>query len=155
MQKNSSVKETVENILRPLVESAGYDLVDLEYKKEGGNWYLRLFIDHDNGIDHTACEQVSNLVGDELDQRDPIPHSYILEVSSPGIERPLKTAKDFVRFSGEKVHIKLFAAKNKQKEFIGILLGMEDHQVALATDSSKILFDLDEIASAQLIVDFN
>ncbi|MGI6678860.1 MAG: ribosome maturation factor RimP [Dehalobacterium sp.] len=154
MKKNNSVKDLVESIVNPLVESAGFELVDLEYKKEGGNWYLRLFIDHDKGIDHASCEYVSNLVGDELDRIDPIPHSYILEVSSPGIERPLKTAKDYLRFSGEKVHIKLFAAKNKQKEFTGIILGIEDGHVALSINNTKTLFSFDEIASAQLIVDF-
>ncbi|MEL7564323.1 MAG: ribosome maturation factor RimP [Dehalobacterium sp.] len=155
MQKSNRVEDTVRNIVLPLIEPAGFELVELEYKKEGNDWVLRLFIDHEKGIDHEACQKVSNLVGDELDKVDPIPHAYILEVSSPGIERPLKTIKDFNRFSGEKVQIKLFAAKNGQKEFIGKLLGVENNQVAIAVDDAKLLFDLDEIAKARLVVDFN
>jgi len=155
MQKNNKVEDTVKNIVLPLLEPDGFELVDLEYKKEGNDWVLRLFIDHEKGIDHEACQNVSNLVSDELDKIDPIPHAYFLEVSSPGIERPLKTIKDFNRFSGEKVQIKLFAAKNGQKDFIGKLLGMENNQVAIAVNDSKLLFDLDEIAKARLVVDFN
>ncbi|MGI6684822.1 MAG: ribosome maturation factor RimP [Bacillota bacterium] len=154
MQKTNKIEETVRNIALPLIEQAGFELVDLEYQKEGNNWVLRLFIDHENGIDHEACELISNLVGDKLDKLDPIPHAYFLEVSSPGIERPLKSAKDFQRFSGEKVHIKLFAPKNGQKEYNGKLLGMERDHVTILVDGSKLTFNMDEIAKAQLIVDF-
>lgn len=155
MQKNNKVEDTVRSIVLPLIEPAGFELVDLEYKKEGNDWVLRFFIDHENGIDHEACQTVSHLVGDELDKLDPIPHAYFLEVSSPGIERPLKTIKDFTRFSGEKVQIKLFSAKNGQKEYIGKLLGMENDQVAISVNESKLLFNMNEIAKARLIVDFN
>jgi ribosome maturation factor RimP len=155
MQKSSKIEDTLKSIAVPLIDKAGFELVDLEYKKEGNNWVLRLFIDHESGIDHDACELVSNLVGDELDRLDPIPHAYLLEVSSPGIERPLKTSKDFLRFSGEKVHIKLFAAKNGQKDYEGKLMGMEDDdQVVILVNEEKILFSLHEIAKAQLVADF-
>jgi len=155
MQKSSKIEDTIRDIAVPLIEKAGFELVDLEYQKEGNNWVLRFFIDHENGIDHQACELVSNLVGDELDRLDPIPHSYLLEVSSPGIERPLKSMKDFQRFSGEKVEIKLFAAKNGQKEYIGKLLGVENNQIAVLVNDVKILFSIDEIAKARLIADFS
>jgi len=155
MQKSSKIEDTIRDIAVPLIEKAGFELVDLEYQKEGNNWVLRFFIDHENGIDHQACELVSNLVGDELDRLDPIPHSYLLEVSSPGIERPLKSMKDFQRFSGEKVEIKLFAAKNGQKEYIGKLLGVENNQIAALVNDVKILFSIDEIAKARLIADFS
>lgn len=154
MHKVNNIEDTVRNIVTPLIEHAGFELVDLEYVKEGSEWVLRLYIDHENGIDHGACQTVSNLVGDELDKADPIPHSYLLEVSSPGIERPLRTSKDFNRFSGEKIYIKLFAPKNGQKEYTGELLGMEEDQIALMADETKLLFSMDEIAKARLVVDF-
>lgn len=155
MEKRNKVEEKVANMVLPLLETAGFELVDLEFKKEGHNWILRFYIDHENGIDHEACQTVSRLVSDELDKIDPIPQAYILEVSSPGIERPLKTIKDFSRFNGEKVLIKLFKAQDGQKEFSGKLLGMEDNQVIISVNETKLFFDLDEIAKARLVADFN
>lgn len=155
MHKNNKVEDAVRRTVLPLIEPAGFELVDLEYRKEGNDWVLRLFIDHEDGIDHNACQTVTHLIDDALDHLDPIPHAYLLEVSSPGIERPLKTRKDFVRFSGEKVLVKLFAPKNGQKDYTGILAGMENDQVAILVGESKILFGLDEIAKAQLVCDFN
>lgn len=152
---NNNIEDTVRTMVTPLVEHAGFELVDLEYTKEGSDWILRLYIDHENGIDHEACQTVSNLVGDELDKFDPIPQSYLLEVSSPGIERPLKASKDFNRFSGEKIYIKLFAPKNGKKEFTGKLLGMEQEQIALMVNETKLLFNMDEIAKARLVADFD
>jgi ribosome maturation factor RimP len=153
MHKNKT-EEIVRNIALPIIERAGYELVDLEYQKEGSNWVLRLFIDHEKGISHQDCELVSNLVGEELDKKDPIPHAYFLEVSSPGVERPLKSLKDFQRFKGEKAEIKLYAAKNGKKEYIGKVLGVENDQAAILVKDEKILFQMDEIASAHLLVDF-
>ncbi|ATW24201.1 ribosome maturation factor RimP [Candidatus Formimonas warabiya] len=155
MLKESKVENLVRNIVLPLIEPAGYELVDVEYQKEGNHWVLRLFIDHEEGIDLDDCQWVSNLVGEELDKADPIPQAYLLEVSSPGIERPLKNAKDFDRFKGKKVEIKLFSPKNNQKEYVGILLGIENSQVALMAGQVKILFNMDEIAKAKLVFDFN
>jgi ribosome maturation factor RimP len=155
MHKNGKIEKQVRDIVQPLIEQAGFELVDIEYQKEGNNWVLRFFIDHEKGIDHRACELVSNIVGDALDKHDPIPHSYLLEVSSPGIERPLKSLKDFQRFSGEKVRIKLFSAREGQKDYIGKLLGVERDQVAVSVNNQdKFLFNMDEIAKAHLMVDF-
>ena len=110
-----------EAMLMPIVETKGFELVDVEWVKEGANWYLRAYIDKENGITVDDCEEVSRALSDLLDEEDFISENYILEVSSPGLDRPLKKEKDFARSIGKDVEVKLFKAINKEKEFVGIL----------------------------------
>jgi ribosome maturation factor RimP len=103
-----SIEKIAQEIALPIVEELDYELVDLEYKKEGPHWCLKLYIDKPGGITLDDCQEVSQRVGDMLDIKDPIPHNYFLEVSSVGLDRPLKKEEDFVRFKGRKVDLKLY-----------------------------------------------
>ena len=105
----------------PRVEALGYDLADLEFVKEGANWYLRFFIDKEGGVDLDDCQKVSDMLSDWLDETDPIPQAYFLEVSSSGIERVLKRDKDFLRFAGSAVAVRLFGPWQGHKQYEGIL----------------------------------
>ncbi|MGI6097771.1 MAG: ribosome maturation factor RimP, partial [Dethiobacteria bacterium] len=116
-----AITAKIEGHALPIVESLGYELVDLELKKESGRWFLRFYIDKPEGITIGDCELVNRKLDHLLDQIDPIPVSFNLEVSSPGIERPLKKVKDFERFRGREVKLKTFTPLDGQKNFIGIL----------------------------------
>ena len=110
-----------EAMLVPIVEAKGFELVDVEWVKEGANWYLRAYIDKPGGIAVDDCEVISRALSDKLDEEDYIEDSYILEVSSPGLGRPLKKDKDFQRSIGKEIEVRTFRAIDKQKEFTGIL----------------------------------
>lgn len=117
----------------------GYEIADVEYKKEGSDYFLRVFIDKEEGyIGIDDCEQVSKLLSDKLDEEDPIPEAYFLEVCSPGLDRKLKRDKDFMRFLGRDVDVKLFTAKNGVKEFCGVLEAY-DNGIASIKYEDKIL----------------
>ena len=121
MTKKESYESRVEAYLLPLMEENNFELVDVEYVKEAGTWYLRAYIDKEGGIAVDDCEVISRKLSDWLDKEDFIDDSYILEVSSPGLGRPLKKEKDFKRSLGEAVDIKLYRAIERQKDFSGIL----------------------------------
>ena len=117
------IEDTIWKMAEPVVLENGLELIDVEYVKEGAEWYLRLFLDKegDEGVALDDCELISRKLSDLLETADPIAQAYRLEVSSPGIERPLKRTKDFQRFQGEKVQIKTFSDVEGKKQFIGIL----------------------------------
>ena len=117
------VTEIVAELARPVVEEHGCTLWDVEYVREAGQWYLRLYLDKDGGVDILDCEAVSRKVSDLLDQADPIEGSYTFEVSSAGAERPLKRPSDFERFLGSPVLVKTYKPKDGRKEFAGVLAG--------------------------------
>mgnify|MGYP000890384265 CR=1 FL=1 len=119
MGKKESYESRVEKHLLPLMEEHGFELVDVEYVKEAGTWYLRAYIDKEGGIAVDDCEVISRQLGDWLDKEDFISESYILEVSSPGLGRPLKKEKDYVRSMGKEVEVRLYKAIDRQKEFTG------------------------------------
>jgi len=123
--------EMIEKSVSPLLSENGYEICDLTFSKEGGNNYLRFFIDKENGVDINDCEACSNLLSKWLDENDPIPEAYFLEVSSPGIERPLKRDKDFIRFKGEWVRVGLYKAIEGEKEIIGKLGDVDDTKLNL------------------------
>ncbi|MFW5972012.1 MAG: ribosome maturation factor RimP [Bacillota bacterium] len=150
------ITEEVSKIAEPIVENEGLELVDLEYVKEGGNYYLRLFIDDENGIGLDECEKISRHMSEELDRLDPIKENYILEVSSPGIERPLKTLKDFDRFEGSFVTIKTYAPIDGEKEFIGDLMIRNDSniRIKIRKDDQVVEIPYSSIAAARLTMDF-
>ncbi|NLX87622.1 MAG: ribosome maturation factor RimP, partial [Clostridiales bacterium] len=128
--------------------------VDIEYVKEGPNWYLRLYIDKQGGVTVEDCQRVSETLSDVLDEVDPIEHSYILEVSSPGVERPLKSQRDYDYFRGREVEIKLYSPVDGKKEFTGVLEGLENGVVTVSTPEGKLQFQKDKIASTRLAFKF-
>lgn len=151
---SQNVSSKIESLIRPIVEGNNYELVDVVYAKEGKEWYLRVFIDKPEGITLDDCELISREAGNLLDDIEPIKTGYILEVSSPGIERSLKKEKDFLRFKGESVMIKTFETINGLKAFKGQLKEFKDGIVTITLDEKDVDISLDKIASANLTVEF-
>lgn len=132
----ASIEEKVEKLLKAKIESIGYDLYDVEYSKEGKNYFLRIFIDNPEGIDLQDCEKVNNEINDLLDEADYIKDQYFLEVSSPGIERILKKDKHLKQNIGEEVSVKLFKKdENGSKEYQGILKEFNEDSIILENDT--------------------
>ncbi len=154
MAKREAYESKVENYLLPMMEEYGFELVDVEYVKEAGTWYLRAYIDKEGGISVDDCEVVSRRLSDWLDKEDFIEESYILEVSSPGLGRSLKKEKDFVRSLGKDVEIRLYRAKDKRKEFTGALKAFDRDTVTIEEDGKEITFERPEIALIRLAFDF-
>ena len=154
MGKKENYESRVERYLLPLVEEHHFELVDVEYVKEAGTWYLRAYIDKEGGIAVDDCEVISRILSDWLDQTDFIEDSYILEVSSPGLGRPLKKKRDFERSLGEEVEIRLYKAQNKQKEFTGILKAYDKETVTIETAEGELVFERPDIALIRLAFDF-
>ena len=139
----------------PLIEQHQFELVDVEYVKEGGNWYLRAYIDKPGGITVDDCELVSRALSDLLDEHDFIEDAYILEVSSPGLGRPLKKDKDFARSIGEEVDVKTFRAIQHQKDFTGILKAYDKEKIVLELEGGEeMAFARADIALVRLAFDF-
>lgn len=111
----SKIEQIAKDLVMPVLEKNNFELVDVEYKKEGSHWYLRVYIDKEGGITLDDCQLVSEYLSDRLDEVDPIEHSYILEVSSPGLDRPLKKPRDFERNIGKEIEISLYAPIDKRK----------------------------------------
>ena len=155
MSKKENYEQKTEEILLPITEEYGFELVDVEYVKEGSTWYLRAYIDKPGGIDINDCEKVSRRQSDLLDEKDYIEDAYILEVSSPGLGRPLKKEKDFKRSMGEEVEIRTYRMIDKQKEFTGVLTGYDADTVTIAMeDETEKTFDRSDIALIRLAFDF-
>ena len=155
LSKRESYEQKTEEILTPIVDEYGFELVDVEYVKEGGNWYLRAYIDKPGGISIDDCEVVSRRLSDILDEKDFIDDSYIMEVSSPGLGRPLKKEKDFKRSLGEEVEIRTYRMIDKQKEFTGILKAYDENTVTIALDDeTNKTFEKGDIALIRLAFDF-
>ena len=155
MSKKEIYEQKTEEILLPIVEKNGFELWDVEYVKEGGNWYLRAYIDKPGGINVEDCEVVSRELSDILDEKEYIDEAYILEVSSPGLGRPLKKEKDFARSIGKEVEIRTYRMVDKQKEFTGILVEYDKNSVTIEMeDESKRTFEKSEIALIRLAFDF-
>ena len=148
------ITEKVWQFAEPLVQAQGCSLWDVEYVREGGEWFLRLYIDKDGGVDIDDCEAVSRAVDPVLDEKDPIPESYRFEVCSAGLERVLKRPSDFERFLGEPVLVKLYRPKNGQKEFPGVLKGYTDGAVTIDMNGTELTFEKPEVALVRLRVEF-
>jgi len=149
------IKDIVAQMTGPIAEANGLELVEVEYKKEGGQWYLRVYLDKEGGVDLADCEKVSVQLSEKLDEEDPIPQAYILEVSSPGLERPLKKIEDYQRFKGHKVNIKTFAPVGGRKKFKGKLGEVVSDGVVVYIDDEEFIIPLEKIASARLVAEFN
>lgn len=155
MSKRESYEQRTEAILLPIMEKHGFELWDVEYVKEGGTWYLRAYIDKPEGIHVDDCEVVSRELSDILDEQDFIDEAYILEVSSPGLGRPLKKDKDFIRSIGKEVEIRTYRMIDRQKEFRGFLKDFDKNTVTIETDNDETrTFEKSEIALIRLAFDF-
>ena len=153
MAKPNNTEAKVLPILEPIIAEKG--LVDLEFVKEGVNWYLRVYIDKDGGVNIDDCEAVSRALEVKLDEKDPIEQAYILEVSSPGIDRPLKKDADFVKYQGEIIDVKLYKAQDGSKQYQGKLLGLENGVLSIEEENGTIVkFEQKDIANVRLAVIF-
>ena len=150
----AKVTEIVAQLATPAVEAAGCELWDVEYVREAGTWFLRLYLDKEGGVDIIDCENVSRVVSDLLDEADPIEGSYTFEVSSAGAERVLKRPGDFERFMGSPVLVKLYKNKDGRKEFSGYLAGYEDGNVTITVGKQTMTFLKDEVAMCRLRIEF-
>lgn len=149
------VENIVTDIAQPIVQAYSFELVDVEFLKEGANWYLRVYIDKPGGITIDDCQAVSERLSDELDRVDPIKQSYFLEVSSPGLDRPLKKERDFEKYRGELVEVKLFEAVDGKKLYEGELVGLIDNRVVISLGQDRTVgFDKDKVASVKRTVKF-
>lgn len=151
-----SISDMVWSMALPIVEEAGCELVDVEFLKEGSDWFLRVIIDKDEGVSHEDCERVSQPLNKILDERDPISHPFYLEVSSPGLERRLKRPRDYERSLGKLVEIRLFKAIDGVRRYEGHLESFDGKDVSIRLDSDELkIFSLDQIAKAKTIVKFD
>ena len=155
MSKREDFEQRTEELLIPILEKYEFELVDVEYVKEAGTWYLRAYVDKPGGIAINDCEVVSRELSDLLDQKDFIDDSYILEVSSPGLGRPLKKERDFARSIGAEVEIRTYRMVEGRKEFTGVLEEYDSESVTVSyEDGTKQNFDRKEIALIRLAFDF-
>ena len=149
------IEKKVEELVLPICDGMGLSLWAVDYAKEAGSWFLRVYIDRESGVSIDDCVRVSRKLEELLDAKDFIDSSYMLEVGSPGIDRPLKRPEDFKKFAGEYVNIKLYKAQNKVKNFQGKLRGLEADMVTIETDDGQFFaFELSSIASCRLAVIF-
>jgi ribosome maturation factor RimP len=143
-----------EELVTPILEEENLELVDIEYTKEGSNWFLRVYIDKEGGVDIEDCGRVSEKLSKKLDEVDPIPGAYFLEVSSPGAERPLKKEKDFERAVGKHVHVTTYEPIYDAKVFEGELVSYDGKQLEIKEAKSTVLIPRDKVASARLAIVF-
>lgn len=144
-------EEMTEQLIMPIIQANNFELIDIEWVKEGATWYLRAYIDKEGGIAVDDCEVVSRAFSEILDEKDYIEENYIFEVSSPGLDRPLKKEKDFERSLGKEVEVKLYKAIDKQKEFIGCLTAYDKDTVTIQLDEAEdMTFNRSDIAIIRL-----
>ncbi len=150
----SKTEEIVFELAEPFAAEIDCEVLEVEYKKEGADYFLRVYLDRESGVDMDACAYVSERLSAKLDAVDPIREAYFLEVCSPGIDRALKRDKDFVRFAGRKVDVKLYAAKDGVKEFCGVLCGKEGDVITVDLGKQSVSFKADEAAYVKLAIEF-
>lgn len=152
--RKEDIEKRTEALVLPIVDEFGFDLWDVEYVKEGSEYYLRAYIDKDGGITIDDCVDVSRKLSDKLDEDDFIDGEYILEVSSPGVERALKKDRDFDKSIGKDVYVKLYKAIDKQKEFVGKLISYDKTAVTVEIEGNNTEFTRSDIALIRLYVEF-
>ena len=155
MSKRETYETRTEELITPILDRMNFELVDVEYVKEGGTWYLIAYIDKEGGITVNDCEAVAREMNEILDREDFVEDSYVFEVSSPGLGRPLKKEKDFRRSLGEEVEIRTYRMIDRQKEFTGILKDYDETTVTIEMeDETEKTFEKSEIALIRLAFDF-
>lgn len=155
MSKRETYETRTEELITPILDRMNFELVDVEYVKEGGTWYLRAYIDKEGGITVNDCEAVAREMNEILDREDFVEDTYVFEVSSPGLGRPLKKEKDYIRSMGKEVEIRTYRAINREKEFYGILSAYDENTVTIKTeDGTEMTFEKSDIALIRLAFDF-
>lgn len=148
----ANIEEKVEKLVEPIIEKIGYELYDVEYTKEGKNYFLRIFIDNENGIDLNDCEKVNDAITDILDEENYIKEQYFLEVSSPGVERILRKDKHLEQNIGEEINIKLFKKdENGKKEYLGKLKEFDDLKIIIEQDENEIQVERKNISQIKTV----
>ena len=151
---SSNIKSAVEKMAQPYLDENGFELVDVEYVKEGSNRFLRVYVDKEGGIDIDDCGRISEYLSAQLDENDPVPDAYFLEVSSPGAERPLKKPEDFLKAVGKNVYVTTYELIDKKKEFEGLLLHCDEESLTVREGKKEFVVPRDKVASARLAVVF-
>ncbi|ABY92935.1 ribosome maturation factor RimP [Thermoanaerobacter sp. X514] len=150
----SKIEQIAKDLVMPILEKNNFELVDVEYKKEGSHWYLRVYIDKEGGITLDDCQLVSEYLSDRLDEVDPIEHSYILEVSSPGLDRPLKKPRDFERNIGKEIEISLYTPIDKRKKFEGELIEFTGDKIIILYNGERKEFDMKNVSLVKPVIKF-
>lgn len=148
------IEDDLRKLVIPVLDELGYQLVDIEYKKEGIDWYLRFFIDKESGVTIDDCEAASRKISNLLDEADPIENSYIMEVSSPGIDRPLKNQSDYDRAKGKQIEIHLYKPFNGSKVYKGILVGLTNGIIEIISQDKHLQFKKEDISLVKPVVVF-
>lgn len=151
----SKLTDKIAQIARPVVEDEGCSLWDVEYVREAGTWYLRIFIDREDGVSIEDCERISRRLDPILDEEDPIPDSYVFEVGSAGADRELKRPGDFKQFMGSAVEVRLYRPVDGSKRFTGTLVDYQDGEVSITQGERTLRFEKDQIAQVRLYVEIN
>ena len=152
----ASIEEKVEKLVKPIIENLGYELYDVEYAKEGKNYYLRIFIDNEKGIDLNDCEKVNDSITDILDEENYIKVQYFLEVSSPGIERVLRKEEHLKKSIGEEINIKLFKKDEKgNKEYLGRLKDFNQNEIIIEQEEKEIKIERKNIAQIKTVYNWD
>ena len=148
------VTQSVTELIEPGLLAKGLELIDVEFKKEGKSWVLRIYIDREGGVTLEDCQKVSRLAGDLIEVEDVIEPVYTLEVSSPGLNRVLKKEKDFLKYSGKKINVQCHAPMDGRKKFTGILIDFIDQSIHLEVDGQQHTIPLSLVAKANLVIEF-
>ncbi len=154
MSKTKSYESIAEEYLQPIVEANGVSIYDVEYVREGSTWYLRIYIDKEDGVNIIDCENDSRAYSEVIDTEDFIPDAYILEVSSPGLGRTLKKDRHFQNSLGEEVEVKTYKPIDKQKEFTGVLVSFDDQTITIDSNGHEMNFVRKEVALIRLALNF-
>jgi len=156
MAKGISIAERVEALVEPCITELGYRIWDVEYVKEGAEWYLRITLDSDDGIDIDDCEKVSRAINPIIDEADPIEDFYYLEVSSPGLERVLRKPEHFEASLGSEIEIRLFAPdENKKKSYTGTLSAYDEESITVDLAQESLKIPMSKISKVQTVFDFS
>ncbi len=154
MFSRDEIVRRVEELVQPIADRNGVEIVEVLFVHENGRWCLRIFMDKPGGVNLNDCETVSREIEQVLDELDFIPHSYVLEVSSPGLERPLKRAEDYVRYAGRLIQIGTYAPQDGRRKFTGRLMGSNEEGVTIQVNEHKITIPWNNISKARLAVEF-
>lgn len=149
-----NIETKVEKLIKEIIEKLGYELYDVQYLKEGKDYYLRITIDKENGIDINDCQKVNDAINDILDEADYIKDQYFLEVSSPGVERILRKPRHFEKQIGNKISLKLYSPINKQKELVGTLKSYSNEELILEQEKNEIKVEIKNIGLAKTVFEW-
>ncbi|WP_328803399.1 ribosome maturation factor RimP [Paenibacillus silvestris] len=154
MVTQAHIKSVIEDMLKDFIEQNGFELVDIEYVKEGSNWFLRVYADKEGGIDIDDCGRISEYLSVQLDEKDPIADAYFLEVSSPGAERPLKKTQDYYKAVNSHVFVTTYEQIEDSKEFEGLLVSFDEQDLIIEIGKKKVTIPFTKVASARLAIVF-